>query len=491
MLLCFGLIATGRAQAADLPVKAQAIEYLKSCGIYGPGFYYMPGSDTCMKLGGYVRAATAVGTNNVYNWSGGYNRLTHYFTSHARSEMYVDTRTMTEYGVVRAYSFVEFSWTGGSLFSTAGVVGPATYAGDVIAQGTPGLYGTFIQFAGFTLGKAFSQFDAPWTNYPGNTFDGLVGGSGSVTGVNQFTYTAQFGNGISLAFSAQDPVLYTTAGVQNLNNLSTAGMQLGLNGLNNIGGTRSPDLIAHLRVDQAWGLFQASFAEHLNTPAYYGATEVTGHPDDRWGWAAQLALSIKNLPTGPGDTVNLQAVYTNGATRYDFQSLAFVSYPIYSGTAVPGLYESIGFANAADAVYVGTSGANGSQLENITTWGFRGAYTHNWDPQWSTSIYGAYAAVRYGSLGKNAICAFLSLNQRLVTTCNPDFNIAQTGIVGRWTPVKNLAFTADFNWSRLDQKYAGIWSGTAANIFAKPGGPVYEIKDQNSRTLLLRVQRNF
>jgi hypothetical protein len=86
---------------------------------------------------------------------------------------------------------------------------------------------------------------------------------------------------------------------------------------------------------------------------------------------------------------------------------------------------------------------------------------------------------------------FPIFDERLVTTCNPDFNIAQTGIVGRWTPVKNLAFTADFNWSRLDQKYAGIWSGTAANIFAKPGGPVYEIKDQNSRTLLLRVQRNF
>jgi hypothetical protein len=33
------------------------------------------------------------------------------------------------------------------------------------------------------------------------------------------------------------------------------------------------------------------------------------------------ALSIKNIPTGPGDNINLQAVYTDGATRYNFESL--------------------------------------------------------------------------------------------------------------------------------------------------------------------------
>ena len=77
-----------------------------------------------------------------------------------------------------------------------------------------------------------------------------------------------------------------------------------------------------LRVDQAWGLFQASFAAHDNHAAYYGATEMTGHPDDKWGWAGQLALSIKNIPTGPGDTINIQGVYTDGASRYNFQDLA-------------------------------------------------------------------------------------------------------------------------------------------------------------------------
>src|SRR5262245_6147426 len=43
------------AQAADLPAKAKPVEYVKICNLYGAGFYYMPGTDTCIKIGGYVR----------------------------------------------------------------------------------------------------------------------------------------------------------------------------------------------------------------------------------------------------------------------------------------------------------------------------------------------------------------------------------------------------------------------------------------------------
>ena len=53
-----GLIAMSGAQAADLPVKAKAVEYVRICSLYGAGFYYIPGTDTCIKLGGYVRVDT-------------------------------------------------------------------------------------------------------------------------------------------------------------------------------------------------------------------------------------------------------------------------------------------------------------------------------------------------------------------------------------------------------------------------------------------------
>ena len=32
------LVAMGGAQAADLPVKAKAVEYVKICSLYGAGF---------------------------------------------------------------------------------------------------------------------------------------------------------------------------------------------------------------------------------------------------------------------------------------------------------------------------------------------------------------------------------------------------------------------------------------------------------------------
>ena len=50
------LVAIGGAQAADLPVKAAPVEYVRICSLYGAGFFYIPGTDTCIKLGGYLRA---------------------------------------------------------------------------------------------------------------------------------------------------------------------------------------------------------------------------------------------------------------------------------------------------------------------------------------------------------------------------------------------------------------------------------------------------
>ncbi|WP_061026973.1 porin [Bradyrhizobium sp. CCH5-F6] len=495
-----GLIAVGGAQAADLPVKAKAVEYVKICSLYGAGFYYIPGTDTCIKLGGYLRAEVALNTNSVYtgNYSGvagAHNALSNYYTMRAREDLNIDTRTATEYGVVRTFFDATFSWTSGG-YSGSGTTAydsnnPAGTGSGQVAGGALGVYYAFIQFAGFTMGKAVSQFSAPWTNYPGNNFDGLVGGGGTVTGVNQFTYTADFGQGITASFSAQDQVAYYQAGINNLGAPGGFGY-----GTSNIGGSRSPDLVAMLRVDQAWGLFQASVAAHENHAGYNtGAGEFSGRASDKWGWAGQLALSIKNIPTGAGDTINVQGVYTNGATRYNIQDLAggAGAWTTYSGTGVAGAYQSLGIAFAPDAVY-----APGGDLQLVETWGMRGGFTHNWDPYWNTGIYGAYAAVRYNGASKTLMCGVggvggtvrAALGAAGLTNCDPDYNIAQLGVITRWTPVKNLTFSADFTYTRLDQKYSGV-TGAGAN--AAVGKPVaaYELKDQDTYQLLLRAQRNW
>jgi Porin subfamily len=496
--------------AADLPVKAKAVEYVRVCSLYGAGFYYIPGTDTCIKLGGYVRVDGLAHTNGVFNGAyaagaGANNRLTNYYQARSREDLNIDTRTATDYGVVRTYADMTFTWTSGTYVGNSGGNGSTFYStgsagtaaspltsvnalsNDGIAGGSLGVYYAFIQFAGFTMGKAVSQFDAPWTNYPGNNFDNLVGGGGTVTGVNQFTYTADFGQGITAAISAQDQALYQTTNLWNTSLASASNIVGGAYGANGFGGLVSPDFVGMVRVDQSWGLFQASVAAHDNHAGYYGGAETSGHPDDKWGWAGQLALSIKNIPTGAGDTINIQGVYTNGASRYDFQSLAPTQFAMYGNSANPLAYQSLGIAGVSDAVY-----STGNAMQLTSTYGFRGAFTHNWDPYWNTALYGAWAAVSYNGTAKTMICS--SPGMIAVSTasfsCNPDFNISQIGVITRWTPVKNLTFSADVVYSHLDQKFSGLMNAGAVNGAAKPAG-LYEAKDQDTVSMLIRAQRNF
>jgi hypothetical protein len=489
-----GLIAMSGAQAADLPVKAKAVEYVRICSLYGAGFYYIPGTDTCIKFGGYLRVDLALNGadyNPYLNGVGGaQNRLSNYFVSRSRSDFTIDTRTATEYGVVRTFADMVFSWTTGNYASTG--TGTAVDDGGANVGSTSlGLYHAFIQFAGFTMGRTLSAFDAPWTSYPAGGPDSLPGGSNHVTGVDQFTYTAQFGNGVSGSLSAQDPYKQNQSNLYNTSYATSTGFITGSYGNNNFGGTRAPDLIAALTVDQAWGLFKLSAAAHDNHVGYYGATEPTGHPDDKWGWAVMASLSIKNIPTGPGDVINMNAVYTDGATKYNFQNLFPQNMAMYGGTGLAGVYQSLAVAAVADGIYSGTTAATGTGIETVKTWGFRGGYTHNWNANWASAIYGAYAQLKYGTTSKTAICANnLVLVGMPLANCNPDFNFGVIGFNTVWTPVKGFAFTADINVSRLDQKYSGVIAAPVGVAVAKPAA-LYEMKDQTGVSMLLRAQRNW
>ena len=521
-----GLVAMSGAQAADLPVKAKAVEYVRICSLYGAGFYYIPGTDTCIKLGGYAKLDVLANTNsdntgNTSTQAGANNRFTNGTTWRSREDLNIDTRTATEYGVVRTFFDATFTWTddtysgspvatsaGSSIYSAIGGGGlpttstltptgiapasaPNNANAGAVAAGTVGVYYAFVQFAGFTMGKAVSAFSAPWANYPGNNFDGLVGGGGTITGVQQFTYTAEFGNGVSATLSAQDPTAYYQAGVNNMSAGGASGY-----GTSDYAGVVAPDFVAQVTIDQAWGTLEGSLAAHDNHAAYYGATELTGHPDDRWGWAAQLALAIKNIPTGAGDVINVQGVYTDGATRYNIQDLAASAggNAIYSGTSVPGAYQSLGIGVATDTIF-----ATGLQQQLVQTWGMRGAFNHNFDPYWSGAIYGAYAAVHYNSTASALICAgplaaasaaAVAAGSTGMTTCNPDYNIAQLGGIIRWTPVKNLTFSADLTYTHLDQKYAGTVALAASPTIGKPAA-IYSLADQDTLLLLLRAQKNW
>src|ERR1700730_18634479 len=59
-----GLVAVAGVQAADLPVKAKPVEYVRVCRLYGAGFWYVPGTDTCLKIGSYIREQVEYNAGN-------------------------------------------------------------------------------------------------------------------------------------------------------------------------------------------------------------------------------------------------------------------------------------------------------------------------------------------------------------------------------------------------------------------------------------------
>ena len=517
-----GLIALSGAQAADLPVKAKAVEYVRICSLYGAGFFYIPGTDTCIKLGGYVRIDTTFngGSYGQPAWSGDLgqqNRYRDYFSSRSRMALTIDTRTATEYGVVRTFGQGDFQ------FNNFGSSNPSALAafpgGAANALSTPGggyvaVEYVFIQFAGFTFGKSSSAYATPWNGYPGNNNSFLLGGHDTVTGVNNIQYQAQFGNGVSGTIGLDDPTVFNRTSVLNLGVAATpAGFAAGAiqataAGANAYGGTRAPDIVGNIRVDQAWGLFQISAAAHLVNASYNvlavggvptALSEISGHPEDKWGGSVMAALQIKNLPTGAGDDLKIDVSYAKGDTKNVIStSGASPNFAMFGGTGLGGAYQSIGFGQTSDGVYLPgflTGGATGD-IKLTEAWGVRGAFNHNWDPYWSTSLWGSYAAVRYNGgatdilSAKGQFCASFNAGKAVSAdySCNPDFNVAQIGLTTRWTPVKNLTFSAEVGAFFLDQKFTG--AATLTPAAPKPTA-VYEFKDQSTVFLNVRAQRNF
>jgi len=497
-----GLIAMSGAQAADLPVKAKAVEYVRICSLYGAGFFYIPGTDTCIKLGGYLRVDTTF-NGAPYDQPaqtgdlGQGNRYRDYFSSRSRMALQVDTRTATEYGVVRTFGQLDWSFASpsGSVRDVAPVNGQ---------QITTEML--FIQFAGFTFGRSASAYATPWHGYPGNNTSFLVGGHDTVTGTNNIQYTAQFGNGVSGTIGLDEPLAFNRTSVYNLATTSAAGVvtlaTLNANGAgaNAYGGVHTPDIVGNIRVDQAWGLFQLSGALHEVNASYNALTagaanvfsEVSGHPETKWGGSVMAALQIKNIPTGAGDDIKMDVSWGKGDIKNIIGTSAGIPAFAMFGGGNGGTYQSIGFANATDAVYLPTFAGGDGSLHLTEGFGFRGAFNHNWDPYWSTSLFGGYAAVRYDNTAKAQYCAAYAASntgaQSVDFSCNPDFNLSQIGVVTRWTPVKGLTFSAEVLYFHLDQKFTGAKILTP--LAPKPSA-AYNYKDQDTVSLNIRAQRNF
>ena len=510
------LFAVGGAEAADLPVKAKAVEYVKICSLYGAGFWFIPGTDTCIKIGGYLRTDTTFngGAHGAPAWNGDLgqqNRYRDYWTSRSRMALTVDTRTATEYGVVRTFGQGNFQFQNNGSYNPS-LTAAAPYAGGGINSAFLSTAGggyvateyLFIQFAGFTFGKSSSAYATPWNGFPGNITSFLLGGHNTDTGVNNIQYTAQFGNGVSATIGLDDPTVFNRTAIYNL---STGLNAVGVGG-NAYDGVHAPDVVGNIRVDQAWGLLQLSAAAHEVGGSYNflapgtafptALSEISGHPDTKWGGSVMAALQFKNLPTGTGDDIKIDASLAKGDTKNVISTAAASpNFAMFGGTSRAGAYQSVGFGATTDGVWLPILNGGTGDSKLTEAYGIRGAFTHNWNPFWVTSLFGSYSAVRYnGAVGdlttaKGQYCAVYNASTGAKSadySCNPDFNVSQLGVVTRWTPVKNLTFSAEVQWFHLDQKFTGA---SALGPAAPKPATVYEYKDQNALSLQLRAQRNF
>jgi hypothetical protein len=258
-------------------------------------------------------------------------------------------------------------------------------------------------------------------------------------------------------------------------------------------------------------LFQFSAAAHELDASYniLGAggvptnlSEISGHPDTKWGGAVQAALNLKNLPTGPGDDLKIEGDYAKGLTKY-VVATASVSpnFAMFGGSG--RAYQSVGFGATTDAVFLPVLNGGTGDLKLTEAWGARGSFTHNWDPHWNSSIFTGLSWVHYDgsatdiTTAKGQYCFQYMASNKLSAaagtisadfSCNPDFAVYQIGFNTRWTPVKGLTFTGEVQYVRLDQNFAG----TAVLTPSAPKPTTsYQFKDQNTVLLQVRAQRNF
>jgi hypothetical protein len=548
-----GLLAMGGAQAADLPVKAKAVEYVRICSLYGAGFFYIPGTDTCVKIGGYLRTDLTVNgiTGGAPYFGGGGaigERYRNEYNDYSRFALTLDTRTATEYGVVRTFGQADFTFgtegVGGGI-NLQSSVNTAALNGSVVnnyvGNGGLGVEFAFIQFAGFTFGKSASAFNTPWHGFPGNITAYLVGGYDTVTGLNNVQYTAQFGNGVSGTIGIDDSsangfnrtqLLYAARTVASnsgaalpaatsavLSN-TTAG-NFGLYGapssnVTGLGtaysGTYVPDVVGNIRVDQAWGLFQISGAMHFVDGGYFqnantisasqfnanngfnnvGAIDA-GHPDGKVGGAISAALQIKNIPTGAGDDIKIEGTWAKGASKYTLGTSSTLGGSFYQiKNAGGGSGGSLALGAISDGIFGGNHNAG---IELTDSWGFRGAFNHNWDPYWSSSLFGGIAGLNYNANAKALWCSTYVLASRDgtgagITNCDPGFTVSEIGLTTRWTPVKNLTFTSEVMYAHLETKMAGTVTGSPTSAFPVTNG-TYQFKNADTVEVEFRAQRNF
>ena len=526
-----GLVACSSAGAADLPAKASApIEFVRVCNAYGSGFFYIPGTDTCIRLSGRARFETGYQTSYSRSSSGsstpgdlvGYRGL---------ARINVDARTQTSYGTLRAFLRLEAASRTGIPTMRSGTTERIGNAFPATGQDQAGraqqFFNTdkaFIQFAGFTAGRASSFYD-----FYAHDFEIIASSmSSDVNATNLAAYTTKLGGtGFSATLSMEDPTfrrspLFTAANAPGTSLAASPlfigfagnGTPTGVGFIDVVQRNRMPDFVGGLRYDSSWGSAQLSAAVHeLNygnpiAGAFAGSnlgTAVTAANSvagpglaTAYGWAVQGGVKVNAPFIAPGDALYLQAAYGNGAGMY-------TGFSSYTGSYI-GNTSSIQGSGFNQSFNDAVLNPFSNRLELSTTFTAVASFLHYWTPELRSALFTSYGEINFADGARARQGAAYG-----ITAAGPGvpgtrfFEVSQVlrdtyrFVVGGsliWSPVRNL----DIGVETIYTQY-GVTAGRVLDLSRFPAqnaafvnNPVNAIRTKTSEDTVqvrARVQRDF
>ena len=345
------------------------------------------------------------------------------------------------------------------------------------------------------MGKAQSFFDL-FTYGGGMSYHNVrTAGDTGALGTTLWAYTAQFGNGFSGTLSLESSLGHNRHQVVDLTQAGFFGYAtiigdtaFGPSGVAG-NGFRAPDVVANLRVDQAWGFLGVSGVLHEASGAYFLTPDGVnnGHPADRLGWAAAVGGQF-NLQGG--DQIGANFCYSEGASGYCTNANTFAAYNSSTSTVLGWI---------TDGVF-----DNGTAVSLSKVWSVNAGYQHIWNPKWRTSIYGGYVNIENGNAGlinrhfANAgslACTglptvgatFTHITPLAGNDCSPDWSFYSIGSRTQWNPVQQLDIGLDLLYTHANTAYKG--PAVVAATGARP--TIFAIDDQDVWSAFFRWQRNF
>jgi len=256
------LATVSGAYAADAVVAAEPepMEYVRVCDAYGAGFFYIPGTETCLAISGYVwyqvTAESWVNGGDTYAiHMGNANALNNGWHKWVRARVNFDARTETEYGTLRSYIRLQGDWFDGA---------PSTDAAVALDQ-------AYIQLGGLDLGYSESFY-----------VDDHISGA-----MNYGSYSWYL---LSYGYQQRARIGYRFKGGNGF---------FGVVGLEqDDAGNYVPDVVGKVGVEQSWGwlALAAAWDESDSSVAVKAGVQV-------------------NIPNMPGSAFKVIGQYTNSATN--------------------------------------------------------------------------------------------------------------------------------------------------------------------------------